>query len=70
MLQRCSAWDPMGRQCSVWRYNQGLSAFTLLRRELEAIDMVVNTAKTVSPPPKGHASTAEEIRSLKVLIFA
>ena len=36
-------------------------AFAFLRRELEAIAIVVNTAKTMTLPPKGHAPTAEEI---------
>ena len=36
-------------------------AFNLLRRELEAIDIVVHTAKTVALPPKQHAPTAEGI---------
>ena len=40
-------------------------AFAFLRRELEAIGIVVNTAKTVALPPKGHAPTAEEISLLE-----
>ena len=36
-------------------------AFAFLRRELHDIGIVVNPAKTVALPPKGHAPTAEEI---------
>ena len=40
-------------------------AFAFLRRVLEAIGVVVNNAKTVAFPPKGHAPTAEEISLLQ-----
>ena len=36
-------------------------AFAFLRQELQDIGIVVNPAKTVALPPKGHAPTAEEI---------
>ena len=36
-------------------------AFAFLRRDLVDISIVVNTAKTVALPPKGHAPTTEEI---------
>ena len=36
----------------------------MLRRELEAIDIVVNTVKTVALPPKGHGPTVEGISLL------
>ena len=34
-------------------------AFAFLRRELEDIDIVINTTKTVALPPNKHTSTAE-----------
>ena len=40
-------------------------AFAFLRQELEDIGIVVNHAKTVALPPKGHAPTAEEISLLE-----
>ena len=40
-------------------------AFAFLRQELEDIGIVVNPAKTVALPPKGHAPTAEEISLLE-----
>ena len=40
-------------------------AFAFLRQELEGIGIVVNPAKTVALPPKGHAPTAEEISLLE-----
>ena len=39
-------------------------AFAFLRRQLDDIGIVVNPAKTVAPPPKGHAPTAKEISIL------
>ena len=38
--------------------------FAFLRRELDAIGIVVNPAKTVAIPPTGHAPSAEEISLL------
>ena len=38
-----------------------VKAFAFLRRELDDVGVVVNAAKTVAQPPKGHAPTAEEI---------
>ena len=40
-------------------------AFAFLWQELEDIGIVVNAAKTVALPPKGHAPTAEEISLLE-----
>ena len=40
-------------------------AFAFLRQELEGIGIVVNPAKTVALPPKGHAPTPEEISLLE-----
>ena len=40
-------------------------AFAFLRRELQDIDTVVNTAKTLALPPKEHAPTAEDISLLE-----
>ncbi|CAN0339095.1 unnamed protein product, partial [Laminaria digitata] len=40
-------------------------AFAFLRRELDDIGIVINPAKTVALPPKGHAPTAEEISLLE-----
>ena len=40
-------------------------AFAFLRQDLEDIGIVVNPAKTVALPPKGHAPTAEEISLLE-----
>ena len=40
-------------------------AFAFLRRELHDIGIVVNPAKTVALPPKGHAPTAEEMSLLE-----
>ena len=37
-----------------------VGAFAFLRRKLEAIGIVINTANTVTLPPKGHAPAAEE----------
>ena len=39
--------------------------FPFLQRELSDIGIVVNSAKTVALPPKGHAPTAEEISLLE-----
>ena len=36
-----------------------IRAFAFLRREVEDIGIVVNTAMTVALPPKGHAPTTE-----------
>ena len=46
-----------------------IRAFALLRQELEDIGIVVNASKTVSLPPKGHASTAEDISLLESVDF-
>ena len=46
-----------------------IRAFSFLRRELEDIGIVVNASKTVSLPPKGHASTAEDISLLESVDF-
>ena len=40
-------------------------SFAFLRRMLEANGIVVNIAKMVSLPPKGHAPTAKEISRLE-----
>ena len=40
-------------------------AFAFLSRELEDIGVLVNPAKTIALPPKGYASTAEEILLLE-----
>ena len=40
-------------------------AFAIFWRELEDIGIVVNPAKTIALPPKGHALTAEEISLLE-----
>ena len=42
-----------------------LEPFPSLQHEPDDIGIVVNPVKTVALPPKGHAPTAEEIRSLK-----
>ena len=42
-----------------------IRAFAFLRRELDDIGIVVNAAKTVAPPPKGHAPTMEGISLLE-----
>ena len=42
-----------------------IRAFAFLRRELDDIGIVVNAAKTVALPPKGHAPTMEEISLLE-----
>ena len=40
-------------------------ALAFLRQELEDTGVVVNPAKTVALPPKGHTMTAEEISLLE-----
>ena len=42
-----------------------IRAFSVFRRELEDICIVVNTSKTVALPPKGHAPRRRIFRSLK-----
>ena len=42
-----------------------IRAFDFLRRELGDIDIFVNPAKKISLPPKGYASTTEEISLLE-----
>ena len=44
-----------------------IRALAFLRRELDDIGIVVNAAKTVALPPKGHASTAEDISLLETV---
>ena len=48
-----------------------IRAFAFLRRELDDIGIMVNAAKTVALPPKGHSPTVEKIsllESIEVLI--
>ena len=42
-----------------------IRTFAFLRRELDGIGIVVNAAKTVALPPKGHSPTMEEISLLE-----
>ena len=42
-----------------------MTAFALLRRELEDIGIMVNTSKTVALPPKSDSPTADEISRLE-----